>query len=130
MLIASISSSNFLILSSSGASKVKGLSLLSLKYLNTSGSCVAIRNPVISVGSRLQGAIIWHSRAFVTPASAGGSSYVAFGLSFKYSTNLKPVRTGLDGSRPSRNDRTQTLGHLPIFKNVSYGRSSAMAVVR
>ncbi len=54
-------------------------------------------------------ATIWHTRAFVTPASAARSSYVAFGLSFRYSRNRKLVRTGLDGPRSLCNYRFQSL---------------------
>jgi hypothetical protein len=99
--------SNFLILSTSDANKVKGLSLRSVKYFNISGSPVFIKKSVIFGGRRLQRAINWHTLAFVIPATAARSSYVALGLSFRYSMNLKPVRTGFGGSGFCCNEHCQ-----------------------
>jgi hypothetical protein len=74
MFIASTISLNLVILSSSVAIRVKGLSLRSVKNFSVSGSSVFIKLSVISEGSRLHKAIIWQTRALVTPAFADRSS--------------------------------------------------------
>ena len=61
------------------------------------------------------------TRAFVSPISSDRSSYVAFGLSFRYSTNLKPVRTGLDGSRSCRKDRIQSFCVIALLEGKEAG---------
>jgi hypothetical protein len=73
------------------------------------------RKSVISEGSFRQSAIIWQTLALLKPENSARLSYVASGWSFRYSINLKPIRTGLDNFCSRRNDRFQTFCVIALF---------------